>query len=186
MKGQEKIDYHNYDQINLTVKRQNADEVILSYGAFLWEKIEEKEDKRYHDILHLSFTRPHKIPNKDRLQLLQVHYETAVNERALLDGKKHRASQALLSTGLVLLLSVMLGVVALSFYLVSLYAVLGGVAFTVIQASLCVLVFVKVRKIRKKENQKFEDKKAEIEKSIDFILSEAMAITGVNNEKQTK
>ena len=55
MKGQEKIDYHNYDQINLTVKRQNADEVILSYGAFLWEKIEEKEDKYECNVVNGAY-----------------------------------------------------------------------------------------------------------------------------------
>ncbi len=182
MKGQNKIDYNNYDQINLTVKRQNAEEVILSYGAFLWEKIEEKEDKQYHDILHLSFIRPHKIPNKDRLQLLQVHYEQLINERAVVENKKHAKSQALFATVGAFGFSAILGIIALVFYLTSTFAVVGATAFVVLQTTLAVLLIYKARKVIVKEKESFIFKIEELHGKLEKILLEAKALTGAKDE----
>ena len=182
MKGQNKVDYNNYDQINLTVKRQNADEVILSYGAFLWEKIEEKEDKQYHDILHLSFIRPHKIPNKDRLQLLQVHYEHFINERAVAENKKHAKSQALLATAGVLGISAILGLIALIFYLTTTFAIVGAMAFIVLQSTLLVFLVLKAKGTMAKEKENFIFKREELHGYIEKILLEAKALTGAKDE----
>ena len=37
MKGIEEKDYANFDYLSLTVKKESAEEVITSYGAFRWE-----------------------------------------------------------------------------------------------------------------------------------------------------
>ena len=182
MKGQNKVDYNNYDQINLTVKRQNADEVILSYGAFLWEKVEEKEDKQYHDILHLSFIRPHKIPNKDRLQLLQVHYEHFINERAVAENKKHAKSQALFVTAGVIGFSLVLGILALIFYLTSTFAIVGATVFIVLQSALFVFLILKAKGTMAKEKKNFIFKREELHGYIEKILSEAKDFTGAKDE----
>ncbi len=86
-------DYKNFDYIDVIVKKQNEQEIIDGYLSFLWQKIDAKEDRRYNDIVHLSFKREVSVPNKDRLQLLQVYYETALNNRAEIEFKKHSKSK---------------------------------------------------------------------------------------------
>ena len=68
----QQIDYENYDTLNLYVKKIKAEEIKERYKNFGWILFNEQENATYEDILDLTFTRPHKIENKDELQLMQV------------------------------------------------------------------------------------------------------------------
>ena len=126
MKFNVEKDYWNYDYITLTVKRKNIDEVIRSYGAFLWKEIARKEDRQYYDILHVMLKRPHKIKDKDRLQLLQVKYEAMLNKRAYLDNKKYTKSQAVSFTLAALGAGAVIGALSLFYYGKTVYSLACG------------------------------------------------------------
>lgn len=67
------------DKLSVAIKADVAEEIKGAYCALGWELKEEYDDKRYGDLVHMDFTRPHLIAEKDRLQLLQVRLEVAVN-----------------------------------------------------------------------------------------------------------
>lgn len=73
-------DYENYDYLSITVKKNKLERLKTHYRELGWEDTAMKEDVRYDDITHISLRRPHKIENKDALQLLQVYLETAWNK----------------------------------------------------------------------------------------------------------
>ena len=68
-----------YDHMSLDVKRGKAEKFRHSCEDFGWQQVERRADRRYADIVHLRFRRPHAIANKDALQLLQVRLEIAWN-----------------------------------------------------------------------------------------------------------
>ena len=68
-----------YDHMSLDVKRGKAEKFRRSCEDFGWQQVERRADRRYADIVHLRFRRPHAIANKDALQLLQVRLEIAWN-----------------------------------------------------------------------------------------------------------
>lgn len=177
------LDYHNYDQINLTVKKQNADEVILSYGNFLWDLTSKKEDKLYHDILHLSFSRLHKIPNKDRLQLLQIKYEQSINDRVVMERSAHDKSRATFSIVIALCMCALFGILLLAFDIRGSLYVIGGIFTVIVILAFAVFLFIKARKISVKESENLKLKNQNIEVDIQNILSEAKLIAGVKNER---
>ncbi len=124
--NQSKKDYENYDYIEIIVKRESADEIINGYARLLWTLNEQKEDKRYHDLIHLSFYRPHKIQNKDRLQLLQVYYENIINEKACILENKNSKAMALIFTVSAFMILAFIGVGVLVYSLFSWWACLIG------------------------------------------------------------
>lgn len=69
----------DYDYIALDVKRAKAERFRRSCEHFGWEQIGRTADRRYADVVHLRFRRPHDVPAKDALQLLQVRLELAWN-----------------------------------------------------------------------------------------------------------
>lgn len=178
-------DYQNYDYLDIIVKKDSADEIALWYGRLLWSEYQRKEDKLYNDIVHVSFSRPHKIPNKDRLQLLQVYYENILNEKAYKSKDKHAKSEALIVTTVVLSIVLVLGLGALVFWVKNLFAYLGaGLLFGL----LCVGVacsFKAIKKLRKKENLNFEKLCAKYNDEIDKIMDEISILTeGKLDEKK--
>ena len=69
----------DYDYIALDVKRAKAERFRRCCEDFGWEQVGRRADRRYADIVHLRFRRPHAVPAKDALQLLQVRLELAWN-----------------------------------------------------------------------------------------------------------
>lgn len=69
----------DYDYIALEVKRAKAERFRRCCEHFGWEQIGRTADRRYADVVHLRFRRPHDVPAKDALQLLQVRLELAWN-----------------------------------------------------------------------------------------------------------
>lgn len=96
------MDLFDNDFITVTGRKQASEHIIKRYGDFGWKLTETKEDKLYGDILHMSFTRPHVIENKDELQLLQVRLEIAYNNTGKLARKsRYRTSLLVTLTALI-------------------------------------------------------------------------------------
>ncbi len=72
-------DLEEYDHIYVTVRRDKLKELKFCYEQFGWEEVECQEHTVYENLLDMTFRRPHKIADKDELQLLQVHLEEALN-----------------------------------------------------------------------------------------------------------
>lgn len=116
------------DKISIKSKREAAEHIEKCYGDFGWSLTEKYDDKLYYDTVHMTFTRPHSIPNKDCLQLLQVRLEIAYNKAGKYNEKKKYGA-----------------LISLSFYLIAalIFACCGvclivfdGSLFTIIVASL--------------------------------------------------
>lgn len=60
------------DKLSVAVKADASDEIKRAYCTFGWKLEDEYDDGNYRDIIHMEFSRPHFIKEKDRLQLLQV------------------------------------------------------------------------------------------------------------------
>ncbi len=173
----ENKDHDKYDYIDIIVKKENADEVVSSYGKFLWKELYRKEDKSYSDVIHVSFYRARDIQNKDRLQLLQVYYEFALNEKAELMEKKHHKSKAGICNLIVFSLCLFVGIWWLIFYLNNLAFYIVGVALTLIIAGLDAFFGKKLKNLYKKENQRFKLQEDEIKERIDDIFNEVESLT---------
>lgn len=76
-----------YDNLYVTIRRDKAEDCMRCYRSFGWEVFSCEEHRIYYNLLNLSLRRPHKISNKDELQLLQVYLETALNTIGKLERK---------------------------------------------------------------------------------------------------
>ncbi|MCD8308074.1 MAG: hypothetical protein LUD51_07620 [Clostridia bacterium] len=68
-----------YDHIYVTVRKDRVRELKYCYEQFGWKEVEREEHRVYANLVDMTFRRPHKIADKDELQLLQVHLEEALN-----------------------------------------------------------------------------------------------------------
>lgn len=89
------LDYNEFDSISLVLKRDVLENMLSYYSELGWREYERYEDKKYFDLIHLTLVRSHKIENKDRLQLLQVRLEAAVNRIGVDRKYKHSRSTVL-------------------------------------------------------------------------------------------
>ncbi len=170
-------DYKNYDYLDIIVKKKSEQELVGAYTSFLWQKIGSKEDRRYNDVVHLSFCRPHKLKNKDRLQLLQVYYESALNNMADLQTKKHSKSRRKI-IGLTLFSALFLFGVGVFIYLTkNLLSIILGAVFALGVIGYSLLLIGKIKKLFIKENKIFTEKQNGIEKEKQRILIEVNLLT---------
>ena len=174
-------DYWEYDYIDLAVKTEKADDLLSGYGAFLWQEIERKADKNYKDVVHITLKRPHKIKNKDRLQLLQVRYEKMANDKYALKKKKHTRSHALIANVGAFGALAFLGAVAAAFYLKTTASIICACIWTALEVAFSIFLAVKYRKMRKKENEIYEKKDADINADISNLFKEVGCLTGGDN-----
>ena len=176
-------DYWNYDYVDLSVKTNNTEEVVLSYNTFGWTEIDRYSDRQYKDVLHLSFKRKHKIPNKDRLQYLQVSYEMLLNRRNAHEYRMHEKSSLVLTILCVLLASIFIaGVLILSTFstLISNLVSCG----LMMVSTIGILFSIKLcRKMRKKEKVKYINYANKINGQISEVLSQVAKIRGEQDEK---
>lgn len=172
------IDYNEYDSISLALKEDEAERMLSFYEAFGWEVYEKSEDKRYFDIVHIKLKRRHKIPNKDRLQLLQVKMEMAVNRFALARKNKHSKSVICgLTLGLFPLIFIALGILLI---IKQLLIPISVVLFVAAVASVFAIVPL-LKTMLKKENQAFAQKFKEMTSEISRIIFSAKNIYGGEN-----
>ena len=84
-----KEEIFNYDNLTLYVKKNKVEEIVQHYEIFGWQLVKSVENDRYEDLVDLTFVRPHKIENKDDLQLYQVFMEEKLNEAAKAQRRRH-------------------------------------------------------------------------------------------------
>ena len=164
-------DYQNFDYIDIIVKKENRQEIIDAYSTFLWEKTQESEDKRYNDVVNLSFRRNIKVKNKDRLTYLQVSYETALNKRANIKFNKHSKSKIAICNVAFCSLASLFGVGVFIYFYKSILSIILASLFATLIFFIAFICMKKIKKKIAKENQDFIDKTKMIDEEIKEILS---------------
>lgn len=170
-------DINKYDYLSVSVKTDSEDEMVTRYGAFGWELIERFDDKQFFDIAVIYFRRPRSVPNKDRLQYLQVGMETAVNNLSKYRQNKHAFS---LAFGLTLgvfgcaLLAVGIVLIVLS----ALWSIITGGLMMAIAIVLFVIICTSLKKITTKENSRYDELTEATRRELFSIEKEATEIVG--------
>lgn len=175
--------YNDFDIFKIYVKKNKSTEVIENYKSFGYELVEETPNERYEDILNLEFQRPHKIHNKDDLQLLQVYMEENVNDQAKLEKNKHSKSTIFgLCFGSLCLAFILLGA-----YLVLKIATVIGMIFGIISIvfgiAIGVVTIIVTIEMIKKEKIVFEKKHKEIVANTKSVCLEAEKLLGGKHGK---
>ncbi len=175
-------DYNKYDSISLALKADALDRMLEFYKVFGWELYEKEEDRRYFDIVHVRLIREHKIENKDKLQLLQIKMEKAVNSFAVKRRDRHAGSTVLgLTSGVFSLLLIIFGI----FSVLKLSAPLSlflGIPMMAVGIILPVSLIVPLRRMLKRENKSFMAAYREMGAEISKILSKVEKIRRGENE----
>ena len=174
----------DYDNLTIYVKRGKLDEIVSRYNLFGWTLAKELENDRYEDIVDLTFTRPHKIKDKDELQLLQVYMEEKMNKLGKAEKFKHSFSTILaLCLGVLgLALMVLGGLSCLN--LISLFGLIGGAIAVSLGGLFIILTSIFIPKLVKKENVKFYHIRKELENQINEICKRTSSLTGEKNEQE--
>lgn len=171
---------YEYDHIALDVKREKAERFRRCCEEFGWEQEERRADRRYADIVHLRFRRPHVVAHKDALQLLQVRMEIAWNTVGRCESAlSHRAA---VYTALSCLASVCLlaaGIAVLCLYWTALWAKATGFVLIAIGALSALKDIFLCRNIvgkgRRMNRERIDSARAEI----DALCARARTLRGV-------
>lgn len=168
-----------YDNLAVAVKADAADEIKSAYCTLGWQLTDEYGDDSYSDIIHMDFIRPHYIGGKDRLQLLQVRYEVALNFIA----RARRRSSARAVAVASLLILVGLALVAFGAYCIiaapSPVFVGGGITLLVAGAAFFAIAAYSGYTLFKTDRTRSDAIVAVLGENISSILAEAAHITGV-------
>ena len=172
-------EYLKNDHLAVSVKRGLAEEIKGAYRVFGWRLEEERTDKRYRNLVHMKFVRDHKIEGKDRLQLLQVRFDVAINFMGKAGG---RAGIRALSAGLVLALlgvaMIVCGVLLFIRFSEKLYAALG-VALMSAGVAAFILCALAARQLYVRDKRTYSGAAAVIAENIRTTVKEASLITGI-------
>lgn len=179
IKLENSFDYKNFDKLVVTVKRDKQEGIINDYRLFGWEKIETADDDVFYDLVHLTFSRPHVIENKDELLYLQVCYEERLNKASDLERYKYSLSSVFYCT---LLTFVVLGIILSLISILKYSNILIGILFVLGSILLSGLI-IPINKLRKRENGKYIDKVNEILEQIKDILQKVKSLRGIKDEK---
>lgn len=165
------------DVINVTGNKQAAESIIQRYGDFGWKLTENRQDKLYADTVHMTFTRPHFIKNKDELQLLQVRLEIAYNNTGKLAWKCRHCAALIVALVTLLVAAYIVGGV----FLVlngGLYPIIFGAVSFALGAALAASGGIYAGKIYKRDVKKYTVLiKKELDK-IDGLCAQAKALRG--------
>lgn len=174
--------YNDFDKITIYAKRDKKDAIIKSYNLFQWELVEELDNRRYEDIVDLSFVRPHKLKNKDKLQWLQVCMEEKINEKAKLEKNKNAFSTSFgILFGLIGLSSLTLGFLGL-FKVLKDYTLVKNIVLLVVGSISSALCAVFVPIIYKKEKTIFNQRNKELDNRISEICQKTFDLIGDKHE----
>ena len=176
-----KNNYKEYDRITLLVKHNLSKEIIEYYKILGWELEKEDENKRYQDIVDLTLIRPHKIENKDELQLLQVYMEERINKLSRLERHKHSFSTSYgLFFGIIGLILATFGVLFILNILPT-FKLVGGIVFCGIGGLMMLSCAIFIPRIFKKEKIKFEKNHTMLTNELKEIFVKASKLTGGSN-----
>ena len=176
-------DYKNFDSLTLFVKESKVDEIVKHYKDFGWELIDKCENERYEDTIDLTFSRPHKINNKDEIQLRQVYMEEYLNALGKLDRHKHSKTTAIgLCMGSIIATLLVLGVWLLVAGNTTTTFVFGVVLLS-LSLIFCVVEIFLLIKLFKKEKEYYIVESRRLEKEVNDICSKVRVLLGDDNGK---
>ncbi len=166
-------DYNNFDYLSVSVKSAELDRILNCYRTLGWDEIARGADEKYEDVKYISFSRPHKIEHKDRLQYLQVRMESAINGIAANFFNRHKRSIALTSV----FVSFGLIFVALGLWLMlglgGDAGVILGIIFTAFGGTLVLAIVYPLIFVHIKENKEAKANIEELSALLDELLEEA-------------
>ena len=169
-------DYRNYDRLFVTVKLNKLDELEECYRALGWECVDSRDDSVYRGRVHLVYRRPHRIENKDKLQLLQVYLESALNDEGRLESRAMPLTAATgIITGFVTLALVALGL-CLMYLLDNPVIYTAGIIFLTCSANMFLLAVTVTLKVFFGENKRRKTKLLNARAEIEAVLKEAATI----------
>lgn len=170
-------DFKNYDYLTISVKTAQLDRILECYLSLGWREVKREDDREYCDMKYIALRRPHKVPDKDRLQLLQVRMENNVNAVSAINARKHAKSGAFFAV----LLSLALGLLALGLWLFlglkGETSSLFGAVSCCLSGALIVAATIVVAAARKPEEASAAKKIAERLKLIESLVLEARALS---------
>lgn len=174
-------DYKNFDKITLFVKSHKVEQIIEYYKILGWTLVEQTSNKNYGDLTDLVFCRPHKIENKDELQLLQVYLEDRLNAQGKIEKEKHSKTLGFgLCFGTLGFLFLLFGI------LICLKILNVGLAFGISFCSLAFVLFVSgsifLPKLFKKEKIIFAKLQTKINQDLQNICQRINNLKGGENE----
>lgn len=167
------------DKLAITAKAGMADEILNIYKVFGWEVKGRYDDGQYGDIVHINFSRPHRIEGKDRLQLLQVRFEVALNFL----GRAHRMIflRAVIFGVLIALVGLALavyGAFVMAYSTTNLFFA-GGIVLICAGVLFFVIAGLTANKLYVQDGQKYGVLATVLKENITSIVNEASLITGI-------
>ncbi|MGN0814741.1 MAG: pilin [Candidatus Coproplasma sp.] len=174
-------DIKNYDYLTISVKSAQLKRILDCYYSLGWSEVKCVDDREYYDMKYITLRRPHKIPNKDRLQLLQVRMETSVNTISSVNARKHQRSGitfavmqilalCLLAVGLWLILGVNVE-----------YADWAGIVSCAAACVFFVISTVIILVARKPEERAAAKKVSDMLNLLYRLITEARSLAGVDS-----
>lgn len=178
---------YEYDHIALDVKREKVGRFCRCCEEFGWEPEERRPDRRYADVVHLRFRRPHVVEHKDALQLLQVRMEIAWNTVGRCESALScRAIIYLVLSGLASACLLAAGITVLWLYWTALWAKATGFALIAVgvlsgfkDIFLCRNIIGKGRRMNR---ERIDSARAEIEE----LCALARALRGVSQNDRAE
>lgn len=172
------LDYHNYDKLTLFVKDDREENLIRIYKGLGYDLVSSVPNKRYNNIIDLTFVRSHKIKNKDKLQYLQVGLEIELNNIGRLEKNRHAKSMSVgLTIGAIAIMMIALGVYfILGAGLTS--SKIGNLVMIVLGLLILGSELIILPKIIKKENENFEVKNKETNVKLEKIFEQIKIARG--------
>lgn len=163
-------DYKNKDKITIFAQFDKAEEIIEYYKKFKWDLIKNEKAKHATELLELTFIRPHKIDNKDKLQLYQVQMEECVNEIGKLENfKGSKTTSVGLIFGLIGLAPLVIAILMFCDVISSpLYL---KIILTTIGIILTIINFITIRKINQVEEKYFINKTNKLNNTLNNIFN---------------
>ena len=182
------FDYHSFDKMEIAVKTNKEKRLIKDYALFGFTVVDRYADKIYSDVAHVTFTRPHKIPNKDKLQLMQIYYENYINDESELEKNKHTksgtfAASAFLSGQMKITVDGKMFVLVIFIFATPIIINVIGYVLAALSVAVVVLMLTRIRKLVRKENEDFKFKTDAVKRNINFVLNLAKELTGDANDR---
>lgn len=172
------INYKEFDTLTIYAKKNKLNSIIKHYQIFGWEIVSQNNNYKYEDIVDITFSRPHKIKNKDELQLYQVYMEDKINEIAKIERNKHSKS---------LTMGVIIGVVSVTIMILGILGILNisnntGLVLELILISIGVIAIfiltILLPRLVKKEETSFKQKRKELEDQVTKIYQKVTLLNG--------
>lgn len=166
-----------YDNLYVTVRGDKAAELTGYYRAFGWEKVSSRAHTVHVKRIDMSFRRPHRIEDKDELQLWQVYLETDLNLVGRLEKiPRPRTLAAGITLFLLSLCMIAAGICLVYLFKGFLYTFLGW-TLTALGAALAVAGIVITVRLGIKEGAEARCRLAAAKEEIVFLCERAERLT---------